>query len=451
MEPANSTISLKRHSDLASSSPRKGSASSFIDHTTTNSGSGITTELLKDGYQGLVKYDDDHLLSHRFKISLVTPAVLDAVKVKANVSILDEYIQQYFTKPRETSKYQPMVCTCPSFGSNLLAQIRLQMNYIMTVVSAVHVVTEAPYHRQTITTAKTPTESDATLVNLRRPDFTTFDDQDSDHHYNFQYASAVWEVKVKEKDAPMPNRHRSIIHQVAGAIRLRMASRPFQLFTLAIILCDSRFWVSMWDRGGAVISKPHNLRTPEGRDVYLKVLISLHCYLDLYDLGLNQHVGLPNNLHYIPSNPFPTITFAGYEWQLIKRIFQSITETGRGTSVWHVQRFEDGKLFERAIKWSWWSSTRSSEAMIHREIEAAFQGNQPREIALLDHKVQSKDDGPEEVVDVDSLRSASSKPTKNLLLTCILLKRVGKPIWDYEDDQEILLGAVDMLQGKPVI
>jgi hypothetical protein len=138
-------------------------------------------------------------------------------------------------------------------------------------------------------------------------------------------------LKVKKGDAPDPENHKDIIAQIADVVRLRMASRPFQLFTLSLIFCDSRFWVAMWDRDGVVVSPPHDLK--EDQELFRRVIISLHCYLDLYDLELDRKVKIAANFNYIPSNPCPTIDFGGHEWELVSRIFQSVTAIGRGTAV----------------------------------------------------------------------------------------------------------------------
>jgi hypothetical protein len=327
-----------------------------------------------------------------------------------------------------------------------------QVKYVTALVDAVCAKEQGTFHRQTVKTGNTTTTSDVTLINLRRPDLTTFDDTNGDRHKNFQYAAAPWELKVKSSDAPDPESHKDIIAQVADVVRLRMASRPFQLFTLSLILCDSRFWVAMWDRDGVVVSRPHQLE--EEQDLFRRIIISLHCHLDLYDLGLDRNVKIAAGLPYIPSDPYPTIDFGGHEWQLVERIFQSVTAIGRGTSVWRVRRTgENGEDIARAFKWSWRSPGRDTEAEIHTQIEGAFEAiheTQPLNIALMDSGA-SDSDLEDAKVDIQSLRSdleETSKPVRNLVLTCILLKRVGKAIWDYKDDLEIMRGARDILQGQ---
>jgi hypothetical protein len=328
----------------------------------------------------------------------------------------------------------------------------LQVDYITTVVDETRRANKLPFHRQTVKTGYTTTKSNFTLINLRRPDLTTFDDTAKTRHDNFQYAAALWELKVKAKDAPGPDAHKAIIGQVADVVRLRMASRPFQLYTLSLMLCDSYFCVAMWDRDGCVVSKSHHIK--KDQDMFLRVVISLHCCLDLYDLGLDRNVTIPKDYHYIPLNPCPTLSFGGYKWDLVKTIFQSITAIGRGTNVWHVRRCaDDGQVFEHAIKWSWRSPNRPTEAEIHRQIQAAFDGQQPPEIALLDYVEDEHEASPEEpadVVNITSLRKnlQNCEPVQDMILTCILLKRVGKPIWDYEDDVEILRGGLDILEGS---
>jgi hypothetical protein len=318
------------------------------------------------------------------------------------------------------------------------------------------------FHRVTVRSGNTVIHSDITLNGLRRPDLVTYDDRDASHHTNFHYVGAQWEVKVSAQDASSPQSHRPIIGQIADAVRLRMASRPCQLFTLVIIMCDNRFWVSMWDRDGVVISKDHNLDTQAGRELFIRVIISLHFNLDLYDLGLDRNVILPEGKHgkgfaYIPSapDPCPTVKYGGHAWTLAENIFQSITALGRGTSVWRVSRDgEDGKLIERAMKWSWRSPERTSEAQIHADILTAFGYDQPATIAAIDDEYDASLADPMDLVTVGSLRKnlePGSAPVNDLTLTCIMTKRVGKAIWKYDTDLEFICAAQDLVKGKTTL
>jgi hypothetical protein len=263
------------------------------------------------------------------------------------------------------------------FNTNTLDQVE----YVTTVVDAVRAQNQGTFHRQTIKTANTITDLDVTRTDLRRPELTTFDDTNYAGHRIFRKAVAPWALKVKSSDAPDPENHKDIIDQVADVVRLRMAipSRPFQLFILSLMLCDSRFWVSTWDRDGVVVSRPHHLE--EEQDLFRRIIISLHCNLDLYDLGLDRNVSI------------------------------------------------------------------ASEPNIHANIEKALVGNpktQPTTTALIDSgaAVNNLDNAK---VDVQSPHSGL--PIYNLVPTSILLAWVGKPIWEYEDDTEIMRGARDMLQG----
>jgi hypothetical protein len=300
--------------------------------------------------------------------------------------------------------------------------------------------------------------SDATMINLRRPDLATFDDHSEDRHKNFRYVSAQWELKVAKKNKVA----HPLIAQVADAIRLRMASRPFQLFSLAILMCGSRFWVSFWDRDGVVVSKVHDI----GSDDFLRVVIALHFDLDLYGLGLDREIVLPTDpatgkaFHYIPSSPCPTTDMAGHKWRLVENLFQSTGSLGRGTSVWLASRDdEDGSLVERAIKWSWRSPGRLSESEIHKRIEADFASQdqpQPATIAIMDKDADTEI--PTSVTGIEHTTMTiarlrkdllpESGPINDLMLTCVVLKRVGKSIWNYDKDSELLRGAHDMLKGK---
>jgi hypothetical protein len=406
---------------------------------------------LKTEYRGRVKYNDNKLLAARFKIERVTDGAVQAAQGVSEE--LNKQLALYLGTKKEAERCGPMVRYHARMGSAVMLIPRYQVRYAAAIVDAVRAKKEGTFHRQTIETENTTIMSGVTPINLRRPDLTTFDDTNESRHRDFQYAAAPWELKVKKGDAPDPENHKDIIAQIADVVRLRMASRPFQLFTLSLIVCDSRFWVAMWDCDGVVVSPPHDLK--EDQELFRRVIISLHCYLDLYDLGLDRNVKIAADFNYIPSNPCPTIHFGGHRWELVSRIFQSVTAIGRGTAVWRVRRTdENGERIQRAIKWSWRSPGRETEAKIHAKIEKVFKKKdqtQPLTIALVDPGA-TDGDVDDAKVDIQSLRTSSdleeaSKPVNNLVQTCILLQRVGKPIWEYEDNTEIIHGACDILQG----
>jgi hypothetical protein len=201
------------------------------------------------------------------------------------------------------------------------------------------------------------------------------------------------------------------------------------------------------------------------QNLFLKVVLSLSCHLDLEALGLDRHVKMPMNTSgetpipftYIPISPhYPTITSAGFDWTLIENIFQSNTSLGRGASVWRVSRTDENRqLVERAMKWSWRPHSRSTESHIHMSILSAFDGAQPSIIALLAQEqiaAQSEAcDHPTAVTWIASLREGllpTSQPVRDLTLTCILLQRLGKPLWGYTNDLEFLRGARNITRGK---
>jgi hypothetical protein len=326
------------------------------------------------------------------------------------------------------------------FNTNTLDQVE----YVTTVVDAVRAQNQGTFHRQTIKTANTITDLDVTRIDLRRPELTTFDDTNYAGHRIFRNAVAPWALKVKSSDAPDPESHKDIIDQVADVVRLRMAipSRPFQLFILSLMLCDSRFWVATWDRDGVVVSRPHHLE--EEQDLFRRMVISLHCYLDLHDLGLDRNVSIAADLSHVSSGPHP--------WELINRSFLSVMANGHGNRMWRVRRASEAtELVHRTIKRSWGSSGHEREPNIHANIEKALMvkpKTQPTTTALIDSgaAVNNLDDAK---VDIQPLHSGL--PIHDLVQTCIILNRVGKPIWEYEDDTEIMRGARDMLQGDDCV
>jgi hypothetical protein len=330
----------------------------------------------------------------------------------------------HLTSPLDTNIWCAVVLSF--VGTNMFNTNTLdQVEYVTTVVEAVRAQNQGTFHRQTIKTANTITDLDVTRIDLRRP------------------AVAPWALKVKSSDAPDPESHKDIIDQVADVVQLRMAipSRPFQLFTLSLMLCGSRFWVATWDRDGVVVSRPHHLE--EEQDLFRRIVISLHCYLDLHDLGLDRNVSITADLSHVSSGPHP--------WELVNRSFLSVMANGHGNRMWRVRRASEATELVHCTIWSWGSSGHEREPKIHANIEKALMAKpktQPTTIALIvsGAAVNNLDDAK---VDIQPLHSGL--PIHDLVQTCIVLNRVGKPIWEYEGDTEIMRGARDMLQGDDCV
>lgn len=361
------------------------------------------------------------------------------------------HLDQYEGATKETNKHVHLVYILPPKRTSLLTQ--LQANYTDTVATAASLDGAGNYMRRTKVTGTAPVKSDVTLINLRRPDLTTFDGDVKSDERNFRLASALWEVKVNKSDAPESG-HNNIIGQIADSVRLRIASCPFQLFTVALVMCDTRFWVSMWDRDGAVISKGHHYRAEQ--ELFLRVIISLHCKMNLYDFGLDPNVKILKGVTSI--TPQLRMEIDSHLWDVVENIFQSTAALGRCTSVWLITRVDDeGNLIERAFKWSWGADGRLSELEIHALVAQDFADQemaQPSTIATTD--LLDSQNGVVAgasvniVISTHQLRtglSPSSAPIQNSTLNRLLLKRVGKSVCSYSSDLELLVGAHDILEG----
>jgi hypothetical protein len=343
---------------------------------------------------------------------------------------------------------------------------------------------ERLYNRHTMDTHSRKTDSSLELMGARRPDFTTFESPELIGH--FSHALALWELKHRSNMGPGSSetaRPKEIIGQVADAVRLRAGSRPHQLFSLAIMICGTSFWVSMWDQSGVTYSHQHSLE--HELDLFLRLVISVNCRMSAVDFGMNPDIQFPANYDFVPfanlaveemraavdqhQDParFPMIKMGGYQWELRENLFQSSGALGRGTSIWRVARNVETdptkakRYIFRALKLSWRAQDRTSEHEIHARLKEDFRlvgREQPETIARLDAGTGENgdlDDAVHIFTTVHDLRGGTVSDgafkisARNLEYIGILFARVGKAIHQYSTDIELLRGARDVLKGTP--
>jgi hypothetical protein len=301
--------------------------------------------------------------------------------------------------------------------------------------------------------------SSATAINHRPPSLITFDCDD--HHYNYRYSGVHWELKWEDDygNATGPGTPNEVLGSIANSVRLRMASRPHQLFSLVIIMCrGGYFCVSMWDRDGVVVSKRYHIRA--NRDIFLRVVIATSCLMDFFDLDLDSNPNLeyPRDFNFSPASRSPVVKLGEHRWELVQNIFHTTALAGPGSTLWLARREQDGKIVERILQISWNSDTRSPEHKIRRiaeELRGAHDVPSPT-ITFI----QTDTDGTSETCTFHSgmtmlgLRdglSPHSAPVNKYAWSYTILARAGKSIWCYETDLELLNGARDILKGKILI
>jgi Fungal protein kinase len=261
----------------------------------------------------------------------------------------------------------------------------------------------------------------------------------------------------KSKD---PKVVKPVVCQAADYARLHLSARPFQLFSVGLLIFGSEFCVAIFDRTGVLFSPIHDMW--EDTEIFIRVIRSLTCHLSSVELGQDPTVTtLPYQQHEIWRNQtkdlgrqapkdFPTfvITMGGPgspSWYTIGLpIWTSVSLLGRGTSVWLVRENGAGPVL--VLKNTWRSASRVSESMIYGSIhgdhpalaklhqghDVLFPGEQQRYITarnLRSPAVGGKIDGGD------------------IFLHRLLLKSRGRPLWEYRSEKELLQGIRAALSG----
>lgn len=134
--------------------------------------------------------------------------------------------------------------------------------------------------------------------------------------------------------------------------------------------------------------------------------------------------------------------------------WSSLSLLGRGTSVWLTREYKDGVLVgpELVVKNAWRRLDRLDESTIYRFVEGSHPG---LAVMLLGNDVafpHENDDGSERPITVYTLRNKTiPEKTQDMFLHRIILETVGRPLWDYRSDLELILGLRAAVQGKVFI
>jgi hypothetical protein len=259
----------------------------------------------------------------------------------------------------------------------------------------------------------------------------------------------------KSKD---PKVVKPVVCQAADYARLHLSARPFQLFSVALLIFGSEFCVAIFDRAGALFSPIHDMW--EDTEIFIRVIRSLTCHLSPVELGQDPTVTtLPDQQHEIWRNQtkdlgreapkdFPTfvITMGGLSspsWHTIGLpIWTSVSLLGRGTSVWLVRENGAGPVL--VLKNTWRSASRISESMIYGSIH----GNHPA-LAELHQGQDVLFPGEQRYITARNLRSLAlgDEIDGDVFLHRLLFKSRGRPLWEYRSEKELLQGIRAALSG----
>ena len=270
------------------------------------------------------------------------------------------------------------------------------------------------------------------------------------------------EVKSTPQQGPKftdPKVVKPVVCQAADYARLHLSARPFQLFSIGLLIFGSEFCVAIFDRAGVLFSPIHDMW--KDTEIFIRVIRSLTCHLSSVELGQDPTVTtLPDQQHEIWRNQtkdlgreapkdFPTFVItmggpSGPSWYTIGLpIWTSVSLLGRGTSVWLV--LENGVGPVLVLKNTWRSASRVSESMIYGSIH----GGHPA-LAKLHQGADVLFPGEQQYITARNLRSLAPGDEidgGDILLHRLLLKSRGRPLWEYRSERELLQGIRAALSG----
>jgi hypothetical protein len=277
---------------------------------------------------------------------------------------------------------------------------------------------------------------------------------------------AFGEVKPLKKQGPKPaiaGTIPAIVTQSADYARLFMSARPFMLFCVGILIFGTEFCVGIFDRDGVTFSPAYDMF--QDTETFIRVVRSLACNLSIEELGFDPTARVLTDLEMqkltgtTDEYPRAVVSSGGNDprqWCTIgPPIWTSLSFLGRGTNVWRVREYVVGVNQEPLLrgnnmimKTAWRSSARTPESDIYMSIDQFPEG-----LAKFECGGDVKFAGYH--ITVQNLRS---HPGHNLLpegdnpptpvLHRLILGTVGRPIWEYTSDRDLLAGFRDALQGE---
>lgn len=278
---------------------------------------------------------------------------------------------------------------------------------------------------------------------------------------------AFGEVKPLKKQGPKPavmGTIPAIVTQSADYARLFMSARPFMLFCVGILIFGTEFCVGIFDRDGITFSPAYDMF--RDTDTFIRVVRSLACNLSIEEMGSDPTVRVLTDAETqkltgsTEGYPHAVVSSGGSDprqWCTIgPPIWTSLSFLGRGTNVWLVREYVVGVTQEPLLrgnimimKTAWRSSARTPESDIYMSIDqfpeglAKFECGGDVKHAGYPITVQNLRSHPVDIV----LPEGDINPPMPVLHR-LILSTVGRPLWEYTSDFDLLAGFRDALQGE---
>ena len=274
---------------------------------------------------------------------------------------------------------------------------------------------------------------------------------------------AFGEVKLSNEQGPKPAFPGSIppiVTQCADYARLFMSARPFMLFCVGILIFGAQFCVGIFDRDGVTFPPIHDMF--EDIEILVRVVRSLACELPIEELGpdptvkslIDEETEELTKQRAKDMYPSALVSCGGREWCTIGcPIWSSLSLLGRGTNVWRVRECVRDNNHRRSLardvkimKTAWRSSARTSESDIYMSIPDPY----PKGVAAFECGGDVKFPLIGFPITVRYLRNKDRQDLSTLtpVLHRLILRTVGRPMWDYVSDGDLLIGFRDTIRGQ---
>lgn len=270
-----------------------------------------------------------------------------------------------------------------------------------------------------------------------------------------KFEANVGPLRARNVPANADDKVRESVAQAADYARMHMSCRPFQIFSVHVMICASHFTVSIYGRGGVMHS--HQMDVYDDRDGvtddFIRVVRLLSRDLTEQDLGCDPTVtAIPSadlaqppayNVGFCPPST------GAERWDTLGRpIWTTYTLLGRGTTVWRVKANVETRS-ACILKTTWRHRDRNGEAEVYKFMKeckiagtrgiAAFRSGQD--------VFKASESGRQSVLSVNSLRPPEAKLTKDIILHRVVLDSVGRPLWEYDNPAHFIRALLAVVEG----
>ncbi|KAI0631832.1 hypothetical protein C8Q77DRAFT_165145 [Trametes polyzona] len=287
----------------------------------------------------------------------------------------------------------------------------------------------------------------------------------------WRHQAAFVEIRPSSKQHPGDSQNpeaRPLLTQVANYARLHLSARPFSIFSVSLMIFGDKFCLCIFDRLGGLVSPVFDMWHDLG--MLVRVVWNMTCVLTDEELGRDPSVSLHLNPDISSANEviyrIHSVDESGHRRDWCTQdalIWTSLSLFGRGTTIWRVRALsQDGSPTGpvRIMKTSWRSSRRNPESDAYQVIETIkrYSSNAGQPLTITewvsggDVTVENKVNGEMETITTHYLRGAFyPEGEETVILHRMILAPEGRPIWEYDDEGELLQAFIDVLKAHKAL